>query len=139
MKDNMIITVAIDEPVMIEGHIFRDIDDIRDAVGPRASIEYMSRNDLQIYFDTPRKSIEGMHVLELYCSYPCFDSSDYAYESRFYRNFFFSKEKFTRAKIEQIAKLPQRANHRMVNEDLPEWARPAVYYVGEGRYMEVAY
>lgn len=47
----------------------------------------------------PGNRIIGLHVLEIYERYPCFDASDYAYEDRYYRNFFFSEKSFTKEEI----------------------------------------
>ena len=80
----------------------------------------------------PESRIPGLHILEIYERYPCFDSSDYAYEDRFYENFFFSNKPFTREQITRIALMKRVGSLNFIYDEIPRWALPAAYYRGEG-------
>lgn len=84
-----------------------------------------------------RKS-EKLHVANLYEPYPCFDSDDYANETRNYENFFISDQPFTEAECMEIEKLPHAYNYRYVVESLPAKYLPTVYRDGDSRFMLVA-
>lgn len=118
--------------VEILGHVFHGLTDIKTAV------EAYCRVGSQPWETETRLSVEGIHVVCVYEPYPCFDSEDYANEDRDFSNYFFSTKPFTKQQIERLAKLPGRCNAQMVNDNMPEWAIPAVYYRGEGDTMIVA-
>lgn len=118
--------------VEILGHIFNGLNDIKMAVGSYCRIGWES------WHTEPKSPVAGIHVVCVYEPYPCFDSEDYANEDRDFSNYFFSTEPFTKRQIEQLSKLPGRCNAQMVNEAMPEWAVPAVYYRGDGDTMTVA-
>lgn len=80
----------------------------------------------------PALRIPGLHILEVYERYPCFDSSDYTYEDRYFRNYFFSDKPFTRDKINQIAYMKRVGNLEFINDNMPDWSLPSAYYKGEG-------
>lgn len=118
--------------VEILGHVFNGLPDMKKAV------EAFCRKDSQPWEIEPKSSVEGVHVVCVYEPYPCFDSEDYATENRDFSNYFFSTMPFTKQQIERLAKLPGRCNAQIVNENMPEWAIPAVYYRGEGDKMIIA-
>lgn len=118
--------------VEILGHIFNGLDDITKAV------ESYCRIGREPWDIEPKSPVDGIHVLCVYQPYPCFDAYDYANEDRDYCNYFFSTKPFTRQQIMQLNKLPGKCNARIVDENLPEWAVPAVYYGGEGDKMILA-
>lgn len=80
----------------------------------------------------PTLRIPGLHILEVYERYPCFDSSDYAYEDRYFKNYFFSNKPFTRELINRIAYMKRVGNLEFINDEMPEWSLPSAYYKGEG-------
>ena len=80
----------------------------------------------------PALRIPGLHILEVYERYPCFDSSDYAYEDRYFRNYFFSDKPFTREQINRIAYMKRVGNLVFIKDEMPEWSLPSAYYKGEG-------
>lgn len=118
--------------VEILGHVFNGLNDIKRAV------EAYCRVDGEPWETEPKSPISGIHVVCIYEPYPCFDSEDYANENRDFSNYFFQTEPFTKQQIERLAKLPGRCNAQMVNENMPEWVAPAVYFRGEGNKMIVA-
>lgn len=81
---------------------------------------------------------ECLHVVNLYVPYPCFDSYDYANETRNYENFFISNQPFTEEDCIEMEKLPHAYNYRYVVEDIPSKYLPIVYRDGDNRYMFVA-
>lgn len=132
MSNIWIREVSKTSKVEILGHVFNGLSDIKRAV------EAYCRVDRQPWETEPKSPVEGIHVVCIYEPYPCFDSEDYANEDRDFSNYFFSTKLFTKQQIERLAKLPGRCNAKMVNENMPEWAVPAVYYRGEGDKMIVA-
>jgi len=83
----------------------------------------------------PVVRIPGLHVLEIYQRFPCFDSYDYAYEDRYYRAFFFSAKPFTKEEITHLACMKQV----FYPQSIAEWALPAVFHSGESEKMIIAY
>lgn len=118
--------------VVILGQVFNGLNDIKQAV------EAYCRVGSKPWDTEPKTPYEGIHLLCVYEPYPCFDSEDYANEDRDFSNYFFSVKPFTKQQIERLSKLPGRRNAKMVNDTMPEWAVPAVYYRGEGDIMLVA-
>lgn len=118
--------------VEILGHIFNGLADIKKAV------EAYCRIGRQPWSTGTKSPIGGLHIICVFEPYPCFDSDDYANEDRDFSNYFFSTEPFTKQQIERLAKLPGKCNALIVNETMPEWATPAVYYCGDGDMMIVA-
>ncbi len=124
--------VAKTSKIEILGHVFNGLADIKMAV------EAYCRIECEPWESEPKSPVEGIHVVCVYEPYPCIDSEDYANEDRDFSNYFFSTKPFTKQQIERLAKLPGRCNAQMVNETMPEWAVPAVYYRGEGDMIFVA-
>lgn len=121
--------VSITSEVEILGHVLNGLTDIKGAV------EAYCRVGREAWSIEPKSPMEGIHVVCVYEPYPCFDSEDYANEDRDFSNYFFSAEPFTKQQIERLADLPRKCNARMLDDCMPEWATPAVYYRGEGDTM----
>lgn len=132
MSKILIREVGKSSKIEILGHEFKGLNEIKRAV------ESFCRIGSQPWDTEPKSKIGGIHVICIYEPYPCFDSEDYANENRDFSNYFFSTEPFTKQQIERLAKLPGRCNAQMVNESMPEWALPAVYYRGEGDKLIMA-
>ncbi|MDE5786059.1 MAG: hypothetical protein K2H98_05940 [Duncaniella sp.] len=130
--------LSIHDKVMIFGHRFRGLDEIK------ASVELScTESDILYNFRFSRnidhKKITGIHVAEIYAPYPCFDSYDSIYENRKYRNYFFSREPFTETRLREIYNsCTHKMDFRLVSEDMPASCTPAIYYKGEGDKMIVA-
>lgn len=114
------------------GHVFNGLNDIKQAV------EVYCRVGSELWDTEPKSIVDGIHVICVYEPYPSFDSEDYANEDRDFSNYFLSAKPFTKQQIERLSKLPGRCNANMLNDTMPEWAVPAVYYRGEGDTMIVA-
>lgn len=138
MRKPILHTVSINDTVEIFGYKFHSLTEIRDAVGYSSTSSSWKGDKPYIITDAPKTRIPGLHVLEIYQRYPCFDSSDYAYEDRFYRNYFFLEKPFTKADIIRLAEMKRVGNLEYIADEMPEQALPSVYYVGEGNDMIVA-
>jgi len=79
----------------------------------------------------------GFHVAELYERFPCFDSYDYDFDKRLFRNYFISREPFTDEMIRNLQELKWDTNSCKVNEQTPSSALPAVYYEDGRDFMLV--
>jgi len=130
--------VSVETPVVIMGHVFPNLRAIRMAVGKYARVADPLFGRRNIFDGEPKDCPDGLYVLQLYDPYPCFDSEDYANEDRDYCNYFFSDKPFTNQQIEQLAHVKSEMNSRIINEQTPEWAFPAVYYSGDGSKMIIA-
>lgn len=94
-----------DGKIEILGHVFTGIEEISKAVEVKGRVTPDFRGERDLEEIIPEKPIEGLHILELYQPYPCFDSYDSLYENRRYRNFFFSTTPFSMERINEIANL----------------------------------
>lgn len=137
MENNILVKVAIDSPVEVGGHVFRNLTEIRNAVGKRARLS--GRLWGRHVYDC--KNIEcpdDLFVIDMFEPFPKFDYSDYMYDDREFHNYFFSDKPFTDDMIEEIAKFRSKVNYRIVNEFTPDWALPAIYYSDDESNMIVA-
>lgn len=71
-------------------------------------------------------------------SYPCFDSSDYLCENRFFQNYIVRKHPIGEEETKRLEKLPSWDNYNKVTEVIPDDMLPVVYYAGDGNFMLVA-
>lgn len=95
-------------------------------------------NDIKDYW---RRQTDTSHpyIVERSQRFPCFDSSDYAYENRYFWNFLFCHSKKEAERKELImAQLRQGDNFCLVNEDLPADMRPMLYYEDGRSSMKLA-
>lgn len=141
MRKPIIVKATISDTIEILGHKLDGLTAIRKAVDCTSTpgSTTMGRGGREVVNDEPYISrcnpavrIPGLHILEVYKLYPCFDSSDYAYEDRFYRNFFFSESPFTQEQINRIAFMKRNLDLKFIRDEMPEWAFPCAYYIGEG-------
>lgn len=148
MRKPILMTVSIHDTINILGHKVQGYEAIRDAVEACSSIGSTRINDMgeeviddkpYISTKTPKMCIQGIHVLEIYQRFPCFDSYDYAYEDRYFRNFFFSEKPFTQQEITRIACMERGGMLEFISDEMPDWSLPAIYYVDESDTMIVAY
>lgn len=79
---------------------------------------------------------EEQQVFSICKRFPCFDSYDYVYENRYYRNYWFGVDEAVR---EVIWAWQGGGNCRYIGEDLPDVMLPMVYYEDEQDTMLVAY
>lgn len=127
--------ISINDSFEVFGYRFKGLDEVRAAVEIRSNIPFSSNP--YITTDTSRILIPGIHVLELYERYPCFDSFDYDCENRYYQNWFFSRQPFTRQKVEKIAKMEYHGNATLMPEQIEAIGLPHLYYVGDYGEMKL--
>ncbi len=135
-------TISIYEPVTILGHTFQNLQEIDDAVkvlSSKGDVRLQGRRlAYKPYFSliAPRTWIQGVHVLKIYKPYPCFDESDFAYESRVYHSYFFCDRMFTKEDVFRLSKLKYQGGCHLVADDVP-WGYSYVYHNGSDDTMEV--
>ncbi len=79
------------------------------------------------------------YIIERSQRFPCFDSSDYAYENRYYRNFLICQSKQEAdIKVVYMKQLKEESNFRLANKSLPANMRPMVYFKDEDTSMVLA-
>lgn len=79
----------------------------------------------------------GIHVAEVDQRYPCFDEHDYAYENRYFENYFTSKKPFSDEDMKMLQEMRGASNVRLLTEATPTSLLPAIYYGGDGDLMIV--
>lgn len=126
---------SIIEDVDILGHTFHGLEDIIAYREMSLCEEYMSKDPARSV--TPKKH-GSLHVGEVWQSYPCFDSSDYATETRSYQNYLIRNKPVTNSDMQKIKNLPTVGCLEKINEKMPIDALPLVYYYGDGGFMLVA-
>ena len=137
--------VNIHEPITILGHTFNGLDDIRRCVEAMVNFrisQWKWQLDKFKYEDYTK--VDGIHVAIIVEDYPTFDESDRLYETRYYRNYFFSKEPFNT--IEDCRFVPYLEQHKIdrvihaSKYECREWDErllPFIFYRGEGDEMTI--
>lgn len=112
MGGYMLVRMLKDAPLTFNGQVYKGIEAIKQA--------------------------DGNGTVFSSCQlFPCFDSSDYAYENRYFRNYWFcGQDPSARAVVQS---LEAKGNHCCIGEHLPKEALPMVYYEDERDTMLVAY
>ena len=98
--------------------------------------EYRSKPDVW-HPSEARPTIDGLHVGQMYMSYPKFDSSDWG-DDRTYQNYIIRDHPISNSEMIRLHALPSGSNAIRVHEHIPESMLPMVYYEGDGNYMLVA-
>ena len=129
-----ICTFDISDDVMILGHMFHGLDDIKQHVEMSLYKDW-SRGEARA--QEPEKSCK-VPVGEMWMPYPCFDWEDSMNENRTYQNFVLRSRPITQDDMRQLSKLPSHGNELRISNDIPEDMLPMVYYCGEGNEMIVA-
>lgn len=127
-----IYTCSIYDDVEILGHVFHGLQDIMEHV----EISMAEGSCIGAHECKPAKRGE-VHVGELWQRYPCFDSSDYLYEERSYRNYIFRRKSIEESDLKKLERLPWKGNNKRISPSVPKEMLPIVYYVGEGNTMIV--
>ena len=88
--------------------------------------------DELLKYATNKESKEGVYVELDSEHYPCFDSSDYAYEDRYYYNFVFgrSKEEVIKKMKKLVCLRPRDGIYRKLTQELA----PMIYWRGDRFY-----
>lgn len=80
------------------------------------------------------------YIIEWSQRFPCFDSSDYAYENRYFRNFLICQSKQEAdMKVAYMKQLEEESNFCLANKSLPANMRPMVYFQDEDTSMVLAF
>ena len=112
MGDFMLVRLPKDSTLTFNGQVYQGIEAIKQADGNGA-------------------------VFSACQLFPCFDSSDYAYENRYYRNYWFcGQDPSARAVVQS---LKAKGNPCCIGEDLPKEALPMVYYEDDWATLLAAY
>lgn len=83
------------------------------------------------------ESHDGLHVGQLYMSYPKFDSYDWA-DDRSYQNIIIRDCPVTEEDMKALYNMPSGCNAIRVHEHIPDAMLPILYYQGDGKYMFLA-
>ena len=125
-----------DGRICVDGCCFDGLDDIEAYVemagNPRHRFgKWYARQD---YKHNPA----GLHVGNIWESYPVFNSSD-ACDGRSYNNYVFSNLPLTENMMEEYCKrVDSNFNACMVHEDIPADLLPILYYNGDSDYVLLA-
>lgn len=119
VKENMgeatIIRLPWNAEIVVDGRVYRGIDSLK---------EYAKKTDSPVLCRSQR--------------FPCFDSSDYMYENRYYRNFWFCKQDPVMSELISSLEEP-RCNYCFLKENLRKEALPMVYYKDEEKTLLFGY
>lgn len=135
-KNYTIHTVSIYDSIVILGHRFNGLVEIRKAV------ELFMRDNREPYQASMERHqpVEGVHVLCNYEPYPTFDIYDAMCEDRDYENYFFLDRPFTKKETDAIADVHPRASFCKVYEGMSlPFGMPVIYYYGDDDTMQVAF
>lgn len=111
-------------------------------VGCTLSVGGMVFEGIEGIMDYVRTQTEGSspYIVERSQRFPCFDSSDYAYENRYFRNFLICHSKQEAdIKAKKMTQLREGGNFCLVNNNLSADMRPMLYYQDEDRSMTLAF
>lgn len=148
MRKPLIKEVSIQDTITILGVEVHGLRALRDAIECRSTVgsTFINGKGIEVIcdepyisFEKPKNPIHGLHVLEFYEPYPCFDSSDYAYEDRFYWNFFFSKTPFTKTEVRRLAFVKRYGGLEFIKHEMEEWMLPSIYFDGDNETMTYAF
>lgn len=79
----------------------------------------------------------GLHLGQVYDSYPRFDSSDWS-DDRSYQNYIIRTSPIRKKELLELMRVETLSNRQRVHEHLPKHLLPVLYYVGDGRYALLA-
>ncbi|MBR4564123.1 MAG: hypothetical protein IKO26_06710 [Paludibacteraceae bacterium] len=125
-NDIEITDIDIRDSFRYAGRVFHGLEDLKRTAFDRYSKE--------------RRMKESPYVVIVDKHYPCFDSEDYANESRYYQNYYLTT---SRAKAEQICEDYDKAEEYPVMEPMFSMSRieekhlPYIYYHGEGDTLQI--
>lgn len=119
------------------GFSFDGIGEIESQVELSASDKYRWDDDRVYPCKNYTPNTHGLHVGELWESYPTFDSYDVS-DGRSYDNFIIRAHPITVADLRQLSEIKREMNACRVHEDIPENLLPIVYHDGDNEYMLVA-
>lgn len=124
---------AVVDNFSLLGHTIHGLDELQGRV-EMCSCADLSNQDIYVKKETPFTP----HVGEVYERYPCFDSEDYAYETRTYQNYIVREKPISKDDMKEVLSKNNSSNCQYVREDMSVDLLPMVYYEGEGGYLLVA-
>ncbi len=133
--------ISIYETIEIMGHKlnYKQICDTVECSVPLALLYVDNKGvtrvvgKLYITEEEPSLKIQGLHTLNIWEPYPCFDEHDYDNESRFHNYYILSKRKFNEKYIIEIMNALKPFNLN----NIPAKFRPLVYRNGENENMTI--
>lgn len=119
-----------DSRMCIDGCWFDGLDDVKQQVemagNPRHTYSRWSA------YEKHKPNPSGLHIGNLWESYPTFDSYDVC-DGRSFDNYVFAKQPLTEEMMEDYSKrIRAPFNFCMVHENIPDDLLPVLYYEGEG-------
>lgn len=131
--EHKIFSCSIHDDVKILGQVFHGLQDIEAHV-EMVKYEGIGREP----WEYKAEKTGQVHVGEMLMRYPCFDSSDYAYENRSYQNYILRDSPITPSDMRRLEQLPAYMDAKRIDASVPEDMLPMVYYVGDGDTMIIA-
>ena len=125
-----------DSLILIGDYLFNGLDEIETHVEISGNPHYVYNKwyALEGYIH----NAAGLHVGNIWESYPKFDSYDDC-DSRSFNNYVFSMQPLTEAMMDQYCKhVDIGSNACMVHENIPEQYLPLLYYDGDSDYVLLA-
>ena len=115
--------------ILIENFLFGGLDEIEEQVEMSGNPRHIFKRWYTREGYEPNPA--GLHIGNIWESYPMFDSSD-ASDGRSYNNYVFSKKPLTEDMMEQYCKeISSDFNACMVHEHIPKSLLPILYYDGD--------
>lgn len=125
-----------DSRMCIDGYWFEGLKDVEAQIEITGTPEYLFRSwyKREDYKHNP----SGLHVGNIWKSYPKFDSSD-ANDGRSYNNYVFSKTPLTEEMMEDYcSRIKAPFDSCMVHENIPADLLPILYYDGDSNCVLLA-
>jgi hypothetical protein len=118
-----------DSLILIDDYLFNGLDEIdaHSEMSGNPTHRYSKWYSREGYMHNPA----GLHVGNIWVSYPKFDSFDDC-DNRSYNNYFISKEPLTEEKMDEYCnRIDTLGNACMVHEFIPEELLPVLYWDGD--------
>lgn len=125
-----------DSLILIGGYLFNGLNEIdaHSEMSGNPTHQFSKWYSREGYIHNPT----GLHVGNIWKSYPMFDPSD-ASDDRSYNNYVFLKEPLTEEKMEEYCnRISASWNACMVHEYIPEELLPILYWDGNSDYVLLA-
>lgn len=125
-----------DSLILIGDYLFNGLDEIMTQVEMAGNPKHTYRKWYNV--GGFEQNAAGLHIGNIWESYPTFDSFDDA-DGRSYDNYIFSKQPLTEAMMDRYCKeVSANFNACMVHEYIPQDLLPILYYNGDSDYILLA-
>lgn len=126
-----------DAQLKIYGCLFNGLSDVESQIEMSASDKYRW-DETEVYSNREYKlNSSGLHVGQLWMSYPTFDSYD-ASDGRSYDNYIIRKNPITAGDMKQLSEVRRGSNACRVHESIDPTLLPIIYHDGDDKYILVA-